>query len=178
MGVLFPNYPQVNVVKGENVPDFSKNRSSPPHGTGSSTSNVFQILNNIQKRQRVVQCQYNSSPVAKELQAPLRTTTPFTPAMTAEQVDSVHVHTLPVQNTSWSGPPAHCAHVHKPPKQVCKPGELLALRKVQHPLNGSTSVNRLPLTKQDILSHYSGCLEGIGRRYTFSRGTIQVSSKT
>ena len=82
--------------------------------------------------------------------------------MTAQRVDSAHVHALPVQNTSWSGPPAHCAHVHKPPQQVVKPRELLALQKVQHPYHGRTSVNRLPLTKQDILSHYSGCFEGIG----------------
>ena len=67
-----------------------------------------------------------------------------------------------MQNTSCSGPPAHCAHVHKPPEQVLKPGDLLALRKVQHLHNGRTSVNRLPLRKQDILSHYSGCFEGIG----------------
>ena len=53
-------------------------------------------------------------------------------------------------------------HVHQPVSQVCKPGELLALRKVKHPLNGRTSVSRLPLTKQDILSQYSGCFEGIG----------------
>ena len=46
--------------------------------------------------------------------------------------------------------------------QVCKPEESLALRKVKHPLNGRTSVSRLPLTKQDILSQYSGCFEGIG----------------
>ena len=81
-----------------------------------------------------------------------------TPATTAKQVDPVHVH----RNTSWSGPPAHCAHVHKPLKQVCRPGESLALRKVKHPHNGRTSVNRLPLMKQDILSHYSGCFESIG----------------
>ena len=36
------------------------------------------------------------------------------------------------------------------------------MRKVQHPHNGGTSVNRLPFMKQDILSHYSGCFEGIG----------------
>ena len=40
-----------------------------------------------------------------------------------------------------------CMHVHQPTSQVCKPGELLALRKVKHPLNGKTSVSRLPLTK-------------------------------
>ena len=53
-------------------------------------------------------------------------------------------------------------HVDQPTSQVCKLGELLALRKVKHPLNGKTSVSRLPLTKQDILSQYSGCFEGIG----------------
>ena len=53
-------------------------------------------------------------------------------------------------------------HVHQPQSQVCKPGESLALRKVQHPHNGRTSVNRFPLTKQDILSQYSSCFEGIG----------------
>ena len=49
-----------------------------------------------------------------------------------------------------------CMHVHQPMSQVCKPGELLALRKVKHPLNGKTSVSRLPL------SQYSSCFEGIG----------------
>ena len=90
-----------------------------------------------------------------------RTTTPSAPATTdktTKWVDSVHVH----ENTSWSGPPAHCTHVHKLTIQVCKSGESLALRKVKHPHNGRTSVNRLPLMKQDILSHYSGCFEGIG----------------
>ena len=77
---------------------------------------------------------------------------------TAKQVDPVHAH----KGTSWCGPPAHCAHVHKSTKQVCRPGELLALRKVKHPHNGRTSVNRLPLTRQDILSHYSSYFEGIG----------------
>ena len=53
-------------------------------------------------------------------------------------------------------------HVNQPVSQVCKPDESLALRKVKHPLNGRTSVSRLLLTKQDILSQYSSCFEGIG----------------
>ena len=53
-------------------------------------------------------------------------------------------------------------HVHQPTSQVCKLGELLALRKVKHPHNGKTSVSRFPLTKQEILSQYSSCFEGIG----------------
>ena len=83
-----------------------------------------------------------------------RTTTPSTATSertTTKQVNSVQVH----QETP-------CMHVHQPVSQVCKPGESLALRKVKHPLNGRTSVNRFPLTKQDILSQYSGCFEGIG----------------
>ena len=85
-------------------------------------------------------------------------TTIHSTAMTTKQVNSVHVH----QDTSCKAPMGHCAHVHQLTVQVCKPGESLALRKVKHPHNGRTSVNRLPLTKQDILSKYSGCFEGIG----------------
>ena len=110
-----------------------------------------------------VQFQYDAhSARARNLFQDHHTSAPAMRAMTAKQVDSVHVHTPPVQNTSWSGPPAHCAHVHKPPKLVCKPGDSLALRKVQHLHNGRTSMNRLLLMKQDILSHYSSCFEGIG----------------
>ena len=93
-----------------------------------------------------------------------RTTTPST-AMTGtrttitKQINPVHVH----QDTSCKAPLGHCAHVHKSTIQVCKPGESLALRKVKHPHKGRTSVNRLPLTKQDILSQYAGCFEGIGQ---------------
>ena len=90
-----------------------------------------------------------------------RTTTPSTATTgrtTTKQVNPVQVH----PETSCKAPQKHCMHVHQPTVQVCKPGELLALRKVKHPHNGRTSVNRLPLTKQDILSQYSGCFEGIG----------------
>ena len=81
-----------------------------------------------------------------------RTTTPstaMTGRMTTKQVDPVHTH----PETSHKALLEHCMHVHQPAVQVCKPGESLALRKVKHPHNGRTSVNRLPLTKQDILSH-------------------------
>ena len=83
-----------------------------------------------------------------------RTSTPstaMTRRMTTKQVNPVQVP----QETP-------CMHVHQPMSQVCKPGELLALRKVKHSHNGRTSVSRLPLTKQDILSQYSSCFEGIG----------------
>ena len=66
------------------------------------------------------------------------------------------------QDTSHNGLSQCCMHVHQPTSQVCKPGDSLALRKVKHPHNGKTSVSRFPLTKQEILSQYSGCFEGIG----------------
>ena len=73
-----------------------------------------------------------------------------------------HPTSVKHQNSSRNGHPPCCMHLHQQQSQVCKPGELLALRKVKHPHNGRTSVNRFPLTKQDILSQYSGCFEGIG----------------
>ena len=42
MGVLLPNYPEENLVKGENVPNFKVNT-----GTSDGTSNVFQILQDL-----------------------------------------------------------------------------------------------------------------------------------
>ena len=159
MGVLLPNYPEEKIVKGENVPNFKMNT-----GTSDGTSNVFQILQDLQQKQY----QYNSNTVPNMVhttniaqmaqpETSSRTTTPSAPAMT-KQVDPVHLH----KYTSQSGVPTHCAYVHESIIPVCKPGESLALRKVKHPHNGRTSVSRLPLTKQDILSHYSGCFEGIG----------------
>ena len=90
-----------------------------------------------------------------------RTTTPstaMTGRTTTKQVNPLEAH----PETSCKALLEHCMHVHQPAVQVCKPGESLALRKVKHPHNGRTSVNRLPLMKQDILSQYSGCFEGIG----------------
>ena len=86
-----------------------------------------------------------------------KTTTPST-ATTGRMTKQVN----PVQETPCKAHLVSCMHVQQPVSQVCKPGESLALRKVKHPLNGRTSVSRLPLTKQDILSQYSSCFEGIG----------------
>ena len=41
MGVLLPNYPKENVVRGENVPNFKVNTSE------GTSSNVFQILQDL-----------------------------------------------------------------------------------------------------------------------------------
>ena len=49
------------------------------------------------------------------------------------------------------------------PQQVPKPRDSVVLQKVKTPHNGKTSVTRLPLMKQQILSHYSSCFEGVGQ---------------
>ena len=56
MGVLLPNYPRENIVEGENVPNFKVNT-----GTSDGTSNVFQILQDLQLKQ--YQHQYNLNTV-------------------------------------------------------------------------------------------------------------------
>ena len=185
MGVLLPNYPEENVVKscGENVPNFKCSTS-----TGTS-SNVFQMLQDLRLKQyqenhpdslqnesrtshtsthsttgTLAQPTTSSRTIAKDMTGntvqpttSFRTTTP-TKATTGEQVNPAQVF----QDTSRNTHLESCMHVHQPMTEVCKPGESLALRKVKHPLNSRTSVSRLPLTKQDILSQYSGCFEGIG----------------
>ena len=192
MGVLLPNYPEKNVVKGcgENVPNFKSNASTST-STGTS-SNVFQILQDLRLKQyqenhpdslqnesrtshtsthsttgTLVQptTSFRTTTPTKDMTGgtnavqpatSFRTTTP-TKATTGQQVNPVQIS----QNTPHKTHLESCMHVHQPVSQVCKPGESLALRKVKHPLNGRTSVSRLPLTKQDILSQYSGCFKGI-----------------
>ena len=169
MAVLLPNYLEENVVKGENVPNFKFNTST---GTSIGTSsNVFQILQDLQLKQyqeshpdsMQIESKMSHSTTGTLIQhtvqpiTSFRTTTPSTATterMTTKQVNPVQVP----QDTHLES----CMHVRQPVSQVCKPGESLALRKVKHPLNGRTSVSRLPLTKQDILSQYSSCFEGIG----------------
>ena len=195
MGVLLPNYPEENVVKGENVPNF-KFGTSAGTSTGIS-SNVFQILQDL----RLKQYQETSSDSSKSRTSQTSTTdttctttqpTPLTTYRSApanqntgmatpntsmfESLTSSRT-TLPAKTTPRTRQPTSvkhqdmscnrlsqcCMHVHQPTSQVCKLEESLALRKVKHPHNGKTSVSRFPLTKQDILSQYSGCFEGVGR---------------
>ena len=98
MGVLLPNYPEENIVKEENVLNFKMNT-----GTSDGTSNIFQILQDLQQKQY----QYNSNTVPSMVhtmniaqvaqpETSFKTTTPSTPATTTKQVNPVHIH----KNTS------------------------------------------------------------------------------
>ena len=178
IGVLLPNYPEENAVKacGENVPNLK-------YGTSTGTSsNVFQILQDLWLKQY----QENHPDSLQNESRMSHTSTQSTTSTTAQPTTSFRTcrsstvknegKTIGMQNITQSttsfrtttptrdttGRPECCMHVYQRTSQVCKLGELLALRKVKHPLNGKTSVSRLTLTKHDILSQYSGCFKGIG----------------
>ena len=146
MGVLLPNYLEENVVKacGENVSNFKFNTST---GTSTGTSsNVFQILQDlplkqyqenhpdsmqIESRTSHTNIHSTTGTLIQNIAQPttsFRTTTP-TKATTGKQVNPGQVP----QDTSRRAHLESCMHVHQPMSQVCKPGELLALRKVKHP---------------------------------------------
>ena len=154
----------------ENHPDSLQNESRTSHtSTHSTTSTLIQNIaqpttsfRTITPSTAMTERKSTSTLIQNTVQptTSFRTTTP-TRSMTGQQVNPAQVLALP-QDTSCNTHLESCMHVHQPVSQVCKPGESLALRKVKHPLNGRTSVSRLPLTKQDILSQYSCCFEGIG----------------
>ena len=110
MGVLLPKYPEENVVIGDRAHFSRMNRgktgNGTPHSTASGTSNVFQILNDIWKRQRAVQCQYNSCTMAIALEMPtsFRTNTPSTSAMqhVQYQYNSSTMHNVDNSSTTTS----------------------------------------------------------------------------
>ena len=97
MGILLPNYPEENVVKGENVPNFKFGTSA---GTSTGTSsNVFQILQDLQLKQY----QETSSDSSKSRISLTRTTD--TTCTTAQPTPSTTYGYAPAnQNTGMATP--------------------------------------------------------------------------
>ena len=75
MGVLLPNYPEENVVKGENVPNFKIS-------TSTGLSNVFQILQDLQLKQYQETSSSETRTSQTNTTAMTCTTTQLTPLMT------------------------------------------------------------------------------------------------
>ena len=179
MGVPLPNYLEENVVKRETgtisnvfkilqdlqLKQYQETSSSQPRASHTSTTDTA-----CTTTQLMPLTTYGSTPASQNtgMATPItsmsesstvsRTTMPADTTPSSRQPTS-EVH----QNSSHSGPPICCMHVHQPQSQACKLGELPALRKVKTPHNGKTFVNRSPLAKQEISSQFSGCFEGIGR---------------
>ena len=110
MGVLLPNYPRDMVVEGENVPHFNK-MSGDKMGAHTSLSNVFQILGDIRKQQQAVQIQCENPELASLFRTTTSSENPAPITSISKQARPVHVQAFPVNNTSWSGPPAHSTHL-------------------------------------------------------------------
>ena len=92
MGVLIPNCSKDIMVKGQNVPHFSKMSGDKMR---NGTSNIFQILGDIQKQQLLVQSQYNSR-VGISFQDH-HTFNTSTDNGDSKQVNPVYVNALPMQ---------------------------------------------------------------------------------
>ena len=117
MGVLLPNYPEENVVRGENVPNFKVNTSE------GTSSNVFQILQDLHLKQYQDRCHLNTMQndsktfhtvpqntinTAQNMAQPatsFRTTIPSTATtgttMTTKQVNPVHYIHIPHIRHHW-----------------------------------------------------------------------------
>ena len=190
MGVLLPNYLEENVVKGENVPNFKISTSTGTSSNVFQILQDLHLkqcqeTNSDSSRSRASQTNTTDTTCITTHLTPLMTygstpanqnTDTATPITSMSESSTASRTTMPAETTPSSrqptseihqnmlqnGLPQYYVHVQQPTSQVCKPGESPALRKVKTPHNGKTSVSRFPLTKQDILSQYSGCFEGIG----------------
>ena len=178
MGVLLPNYPEENVVKGEtgmtsnvfqilqdlHLKQYQETSSSQPRASQTSTTDTICTTTQLMPLMTYSSTPANqntgmATPITSmsESSTASRTTMPTETTPSSRQPTS-EIH----QNTSPNRLPQYYVHVQQPTSQVCKLGELPALRKVKTPHNGKTSVSRFPSAKQDISSQYSGCFEGIG----------------
>ena len=191
MGVLVPNYTEENVVKQGDKE--------------TGTSNVFQILQDLwikqyqgnsepkayqpsttfttstTKQPKVSKTHGTASQKAgttiytdnmSQTPTPCRTMPPpktKTSHSTRQSIQEIH------QNSSHSGPPTCCMHVHQLQSQICKLGKPPALKEVKHPYKGRTSVSRFPLAKQGISSQDSSYFEGIGH---FTRDSCKFHLKS
>ena len=119
---------------------------SKTHGTASQKAGTTIYIDNM-----------SQTPTPCRTMPPPKTTTKTnTSHSTGQSTQEIH------QNSSHSGPPTCCMHVHQPQSQICKLGKLPALKEVKHSHKGKTSVSRFPWAKQGISSQDSGCFEGIG----------------
>ena len=166
MGVLLPNYLEENVVKGEtgmlsNVFQILQDLHLKQYWeTGSSQSRTFQTSTTdmtCTTTELMPLMTYSSTPanqntgMATPITSMPESSTASRTTMPAKTTPSSRQPTSEIrQNTSRNGLPQYYMHVQLPTSQVCKPGELPALRKVKTLHNGKTSVSRFPLTKQDI----------------------------
>ena len=181
MGVLLPNYLEENVVKREtgtlsnvfqilqdlHLKQCQETNSDSSRSRASQTSTTDMTCTTTQLTPLMT---YGSTPanqnmgMATPITSMSESSTVSRTTMPAETTPSSRQPTSEIhQNMSCNGLPQYYVHVQQPTSQVCKPGELPALRKVKTPHNGKTSVSRFPSAKQDISSQYSGCFEGIGR---------------
>ena len=136
MGVLLPNYPEENVVKGEKVPNF-KFGTSAGTSTGMS-SNVFQILQDLWLKQY----QETSSDSSKS-RTSLTSTTDIT-CTTAQPTPLMTYGTTPAnQNTGMATPNTSMSELSTSSRTTMPTRTTPNTRQLTTVIPQNTSCNRL-----------------------------------
>ena len=176
MGILVPNYPEENMVKHGDKETGTSNvfqilqdlwmkqyqGNSEPKAHQPSTTFMTSTTEQpkISKTHETASQNTGTANMSQNL-TPCRTMPPpktnacgtMPPPKANTKANTSHSTIRPASGThqfhSHSGPPTCCMHVHQQPSQTCRPGEPLALREVEHPHKGRTSVSRSPLTEQE-----------------------------
>ena len=190
MGVLLPNYMEENVVKGETgtLPNvfqilqdlwLKQTRTSLPSTT--ATTCIATQLTPLMMYGPTSANQNTDMMCIATQPTPLTTygytsanqnhqsTGMATPITSMSESLTFPRTTMPAETTPSSRQSTQEIHQNSllhtctpTTKSSLQPEELPALRKVKTPHNGKTSMNRSPLTKQEISSQFSGCFEEIG----------------
>ena len=173
MGVLKPNYPRSMLVDCGEVPHYVKMSNSNRNEAHLVQSNMFQILKDLRQEQSMINEISKSKDPVQSIS--FRTTTPFKSSkqpdliMSAcnqgnqENSASLGIQAFPVKTAAPSVSRTPTEHVRQARRLVLRSGESAQMSNVLQPLNGQPVVTGFPLTKQKILSHYSGCFKGIGQ---------------
>ena len=197
MGILVPNYPEENIVKlGDKETGTSnvfqvlqdlwmkqyQGKSEPKAHQPSTT-----FMTGTTRQPKVSKTHETASQKAdtaiSQIPTPYRTMPPPKTSahttMPTPEVNTTHSTIRPASEThqlySHIEPPTCCMHVHQQQSQTYKMGEPPALREVKHPHRDRTSMNRSPLTEQEVLSQFSGYLEETGH-FTRDLCTTQLKS--
>ena len=194
MGILVPNYPEENMVKLEDMETGTSNvfqvlqdlrmkqyqGNSEPKAHQPSTAFTTSTIKPKTPKSCKTASQKAGTAIyidnTSQIQTSFRT---MPPPKTNTKANTTHSTIRPASRThqlhSHSEPQTCCMHVDKQQSQTCKMGKPPALREVKHPHRDRTSMNRSPLTEQEVLSQFSSNSEEI-EHFTRDPCTTQLKS--
>ena len=163
MGVLLPNYPEENVVKGETgttsnvfqilqglcLKQYQETSSSQPRASQTSTTDTT-----CTRTQLTPLMTYSSTPanqntgMATPITSMSESSTASRTTMPAETTPSSRQPTSEIhQNSSRSGPPIYYVHVQQPTSQVLQAGRTASLEESQDSTQQQDFCEQIPISK-------------------------------